>query len=146
MAASFPEGDDAALAFEMRAAQPFTLALRRPSWAGEGFAVRVNDQDVATLPAAGSYCEITRTWRSGDRVTLALPKRLRLERLPDNPRKGVIMWGPLVLAGDLGAAPPVAACTGRDHSHRARRALSRLVHLDLRTGQAIERGTYRSAR
>jgi hypothetical protein len=72
--------------------------------------------------------EITRTWKSGDRVALTLPKTLRLERLPDNPptrpegrsgetapklapraeagaRKAVVMWGPLVLAGDLGAAP-----------------------------------------
>jgi len=27
---------------------------------------------------------------------------LRLEPLPDNPRRVAILWGPLVLAGDLG--------------------------------------------
>ena len=57
------------------------------------------------LPSPGSYVEINRTWKSGDAVSIALPKTLRIERLADNPTKGVVMWGPLVLAGDLGAAP-----------------------------------------
>jgi hypothetical protein len=35
-------------------------------------------------------------------VNLTLHKTLRLEPLPDNPRRVAIMWGPLVLAGDLG--------------------------------------------
>jgi hypothetical protein len=46
--------------------------------------------------------EIKRMWKSGDTVELALPKTLRLEPLPDNPRRVAILWGPLVLAGDLG--------------------------------------------
>jgi hypothetical protein len=46
--------------------------------------------------------ELKRTWNSGDTVELTLPKTLRLEPLPDNPRRVAILWGPLVLAGDLG--------------------------------------------
>jgi hypothetical protein len=34
-----------------------------------------------------------------------LPKTLKLDRLKDNPKKAAVLWGPLVLAGDLGAAP-----------------------------------------
>ncbi len=41
----------------------------------------------------------------GDEITLALPKTLKLDRLSDNPKKAAVLWGPLVLAGDLGAAP-----------------------------------------
>jgi hypothetical protein len=33
-----------------------------------------------------------------------MPKTLRKEALPDNPNRFAVMWGPLVLAGDLGAA------------------------------------------
>lgn len=105
MATTFPEGDMATMTFELRAPRAFTLAVRRPSWAEEGFGVRVNGVALAKLPAAGSYVEITRTWKSGDAVALALPKTLRLERLADNRKKGAVMWGPLVLAGDLGPAP-----------------------------------------
>jgi DUF1680 family protein len=104
MDTSFPEGETATLTLDVRTPKPLTLALRRPSWAGDGFEVRVNDRTVAQK-LQGGYVEITRTWNSGDKITLALPKTLRLDRLKDNPTKAVVMWGPLVLAGDLGSAP-----------------------------------------
>ena len=98
----FPEGESATLKLTLKSRKDFTLALRRPFWAGEGFSVKVNGEAVKDLPKAGSYVELKRTWKSGDTVTLVLPKTLRLEPLPDNPRRVAIMWGPLVLAGDLG--------------------------------------------
>src|SRR6185369_8421280 len=54
-----------------------------------------------------SYLEIARTWKTGDKVSLTLPKALRLEPTPDNAKRTAILWGPLVMAGDLGAVPPV---------------------------------------
>jgi DUF1680 family protein len=102
MDTTFPEDDAATLKLTLKAAKQFTLALRRPSWAGEGFAVKVNGQAVKQLSAPGTYVEIKRKWKSGDTVSLALVKTLRLEPLPDNPNITAIMWGPIVLAGDLG--------------------------------------------
>ena len=61
---------------------------------------------MKSVSAPGTYVEVARTWRTGDLVELALPKALRLEPLPDNPSRVAIMWGPLVLAGDLGPVPP----------------------------------------
>src|SRR6185436_19579621 len=77
MATSFPEGGTADLKLDLRAPKSFTLALRRPSWAGDGFEVRVNNKTVAQQLRAG-YVEITRTWQPGDEVSLALPKALTL--------------------------------------------------------------------
>ncbi len=105
MATGFPEGEAASLSLEMRKAKAFTIALRRPFWAGEGFAVKVNGKPVADIGPAGTYVMIRRIWKSGDRIEWTLPKALRLERLPDNPRRAAILWGPLVLAGDLGPIP-----------------------------------------
>jgi DUF1680 family protein len=104
METSFPEGDTAALTLDLRAPKSFTIAFRRPSWAGDGFEARVNGKKVAERLRSG-YVEITRSWMPGDEITLALPKSLKLERLKDNPKKAAVLWGPLVLAGDLGAAP-----------------------------------------
>ncbi|HEX6162081.1 MAG TPA: beta-L-arabinofuranosidase domain-containing protein [Vicinamibacterales bacterium] len=104
MATSLPEGDSAYLTLDLRQAKSFTLALRRPSWVADGFEVRVNDRRVAQQLRAG-YVEITRTWQPGDEISIMLPKSLRIDRLADRPSKAVVMWGPLVLAGDLGAAP-----------------------------------------
>ena len=102
MNTSFPEGDSATVNFTMQRPKSFTLALRRPSWAGDGFAVKVNGKSVVTLARPGAYVEIKRTWKTGDSVSLVIPKSLRLEGLPDNQRRAALMWGPLVLAGDLG--------------------------------------------
>ena len=102
MATDLPEGDTATLTLDPAAPCLFTLALRRPSWCGEGFAVSLNGEPVKALPNPGSYVELKRTWQPGDRVVITLPKTLRLEPLPDNPRRAALLWGPLVLAGDLG--------------------------------------------
>jgi hypothetical protein len=101
----FPEGERATLAVSLAAPRRFTLALRRPAWAGDDFAVSVNGEPVAALPAPPAYVELDRTWKDGDRVAVALPKALRLEPAPDNPRRVAILWGPLVLAGNLGLEP-----------------------------------------
>lgn len=102
MSTTFPEGDTASLKLTLPRPKSFTLALRRPSWAGEGFAVKVNGTSIGTLAQPGSYVELKRTWKTGDSVSLVLPKTLHIEALADNNRRAALMWGPLVLAGDLG--------------------------------------------
>ncbi len=128
----FPEGESVTITLALQSSREFTLALRRPRWAGEGFSVKINGEALAEdlitdnrIAAYGRqvdnileldqgqqfakrpsyYVELKRTWKSGDTVELSLPKTLRLEPLPDNPQRAAILWGPLVLAGDLGPAP-----------------------------------------
>jgi uncharacterized protein len=99
---NFPLGASASVKIRTRTPKEFTLALRRPSWAGDGFSVKVNGKSLGDLPPADSYVKITRVWHQDDTVDLNLPKVLRKEPLLDNPGRMAIMWGPLVLAGDLG--------------------------------------------
>ncbi len=123
----FPLGDQATLKFALPSPKTFTLELRRPYWAGEGFAIRVNGKALSAddlrnpvpndhgggrqprrrdgqppVPEPGYFVDINRTWQSGDTVEVILPKTLRLEPLADNTNRVAILWGPLVLAGDLG--------------------------------------------
>lgn len=102
MESDFPEGQNASLKIELATPEKFTLLLRRPSWAGAGFAVSLNGKVLKTAAPPGSYIEVNRWWKNGDRINLTLPKSLRLEAVPDNPRRAAVLWGPLVLAGDLG--------------------------------------------
>jgi DUF1680 family protein len=104
METNFPEGESALMVLALHRPRQFTLMLRRPSWAGAGFRVAVNGRDVA-VSAPGSYVEVKRTWRRGDTISLELPKVLHEEATPDNPNRAALMWGPLVLAGDLGPEP-----------------------------------------
>ena len=102
MQTNFPEGDSASLKISTRRPKQFTLALRRPSWADKGFMLKVNGVTWKDVSAPGSYVELKRRWQTGDTVSIVLPKALREEPLPDNKNRVALMWGPLVLAGDLG--------------------------------------------
>jgi DUF1680 family protein len=124
----FPDGESAKIKLTLNTPKELTLAVRKPYWVGEGFSVKVNGEAVTKdansstarqegsggrrfgraegrpeAMKAGSYVDIKRTWKSGDVVEVKLPKTLRLEPLPDNQKRVALMWGPLVLAGDLGA-------------------------------------------
>jgi DUF1680 family protein len=136
MDTDFPEGESARLVLTLQSPKEFTLALRRPYWVGEDFAVKINGQAVSKdviaplrdvpesgrrvtnrhLQRPGSYVGLKRVWKGGDTVSLTLHKTLRLEPLPDNPRRVAIMWGPLVLAGDLG--PEERRGRGRSNQYR----------------------------
>lgn len=98
----FPEGESVKMKVTLRSPKKFTLALRRPSWAGAGFAVKINGEQVPEVPPPGNYVELSRRWKNSDTVELVLPKTLHEEPVPDNPRRVALMWGPLVLAGDIG--------------------------------------------
>ena len=123
MQTGFPEGDSATFKISLPSPKALTLSLRRPGWADSGFSVRVNGEEVKNLPRPLSYVDLRRTWKSGDLVEVSLRKALRLEGLPDNPRRAAILWGPIGLAGDLGpeegfeawkpGAVPVLVAAGR---------------------------------
>ncbi|MBA4105932.1 MAG: ATP-binding protein [Pirellula sp.] len=57
--------------------QPFALKFRIPGWC-DGATLSVNDEAVAGKLASGSYAELRRAWKVGDRVTLNLPMPPRL--------------------------------------------------------------------
>ena len=45
---------------------------------------------------------LTRQWQEGDRIEAVYPMQVRIETTPDNPGKGALLYGPLVLAGERG--------------------------------------------
>jgi len=79
-----------------------TLAVRHPTWVKGGIEVEINGKKEAVDSKPGTYAKIRRTWNSGDTVTVRLPMVLHTEAMPDNPKRIALMYGPLVLAGDLG--------------------------------------------
>jgi DUF1680 family protein len=91
---------DNVIEFELRTPTPqqFSLALRIPAWAGKGTMIEVNGRRFASSVKPGRFFDITRTWRDGDRVTLALDMGLRLEPVDDkHPNLLAVMQGPLAL-------------------------------------------------
>ena len=65
----------------------------------------------------GTYAEIRRVWSKGDVLTVTIPMAVRAEPMPDDPRKVAFLYGPVVLAGDLGPEPQSASVPySQDHS------------------------------
>jgi len=118
MNTEFPLGETATLKLNLDAPRKFTLLLRKPSWAGTGFGVKVNGvpvpKDSLDASSIANYVGVLHTWKDGDTVDVALPKRLHMEPLPDNPNRVAILWGPLVLAGKLGAEDNPSQAGGKD--------------------------------
>ncbi|MFJ2114814.1 beta-L-arabinofuranosidase domain-containing protein [Streptomyces sp. NPDC087850] len=75
----------------------FELRLRVPSWATRGFQVTVNGRAVSGTPVPGSYFGVSRTWRAGDTVRIALPFRLRTESALDDRGLQTLFYGPVNL-------------------------------------------------
>jgi DUF1680 family protein len=99
----FPEADSTALVVSVDRPMPLAIRLRIPEWTGSRGSVKVNGKTLEASPSPGSYFTISRTWNDGDRVELELPMRLHIEAMADDPKIQAVMYGPLVLAGDLGS-------------------------------------------
>ncbi|MDE1940031.1 MAG: glycoside hydrolase family 127 protein [Alphaproteobacteria bacterium] len=100
---NYPFADTIQLKFTARDCHsPLTLALRVPSWCTEP-ALQINSQVVDIRVDAG-YLHVRRAWKAGDVLSLTLPRRLRLEPTLDDETTVAMLYGPLVMAGDLGPA------------------------------------------
>ncbi len=107
----FPKSDTTSLRFNCQKPVRLALKIRYPYWAQKGLAVSVNGQKEPVEGKPSSYITLDRTWKTGDVVNVTIPKTLRLETMPDNPNRVAVMYGPLVLAGDLGAVETADADT-----------------------------------
>jgi hypothetical protein len=99
----YPFGDEVDIEIaERKSREPLTLALRIPAWCKEP-QLKLNGQP-ADVRIENGYARIRRVWTREDKVVLTLPRTLRIEPTPDDPNTIALMYGPLVLAADLGPA------------------------------------------
>lgn len=102
METAYPFDQTVELVVEAADANPFTVALRIPSWC-KSPALALNGKPMP-LAAEDGYARLQRRWQAGDRLTLTLPMALRTEPTPDDPTTVALLYGPVVLAADLGPA------------------------------------------
>jgi uncharacterized protein len=94
----YPTVGETSLKLAMDRPERFSVALRIPAWAGKGTTVAVNGKAADVTMKPGSWAEIDRTWKSGDRVELSLDMPLRLVPLDAQHRNLVaLMRGPVTL-------------------------------------------------
>lgn len=98
---AFPEEETTTLTIQAKQPVKTTIYLRYPSWS-QKVAIHVNGKRVQVKQKPGSYIAITRQWKEGDRIVATYPMEMQLEKTPDNPQRGALLYGPIVLAGELG--------------------------------------------
>jgi len=79
------------------------LRLRIPGWLQSAPTVKLNAKALDASATTGSYLTVRRVWKAGDKVEMRLPMHLHVEAMADDPQMQAFLYGPLVLAGDLGA-------------------------------------------
>jgi len=90
---------DSQMRLDVTASRPaeFSVFLRIPAWA-QGAALAVNGKRETRELAAGSFAEVRREWKTGDRVELELPFATRLVAVDaQHPDIVALATGPLVL-------------------------------------------------
>lgn len=95
---SYPYANETSLELKMDRAERFVIAVRVPAWAGAGTEVRVNGKAAGVTARPGSWAEIEREWKNGDRVEFSLEMPLRLAPIdPKHPNLVALLQGPLAL-------------------------------------------------
>ena len=85
----------------------FGIYLRIPSWT-KAASVSVNGKRQSMELKPGTFANLHRQWKTGDRIELHLPISTHLEAIdPQHPGIVALMYGPLVLFAVTNAAPSV---------------------------------------
>ncbi len=100
----FPEEDTVRLRLRGDPTRLTTLKIRHPAWAAASPALRLNGARQPLNRDPDGYLTLRRAWRDGDLVEVRFPMALRTEPLPDDPQVVALLYGPIVLAGELGRA------------------------------------------
>jgi len=91
----------------IKTSRPIARAIhvRIPGWTTDGAQVKINGRTLEAVADRGSYLAIRRVWQDGDTISVALPMELRQETLLGDDSVAAVLYGPLVLAADLGSGP-----------------------------------------
>ena len=79
------------------------MRIRVPYWANQGVTAKINGKPMNVTSEPGSYLAIDRKWENGDKLEITIPMSLHTHPMPDDNSIVAMMYGPLVLAGQLGS-------------------------------------------
>jgi hypothetical protein len=95
---SYPNTGETALQLKMDRAESFSIALRIPAWAGKDTSIHVNGKAANLALQPGTWAQLDRTWKDGDRIELFLDMPLRLVPIdPQHPDVVTLLHGPVAL-------------------------------------------------
>ncbi len=140
---SYPASDTTTLTVTGSVTGSWTMRIRIPAWAsGATVAVNGTAQSIATTP--GTYANLTRSWTSGDTVTVQLPMAVTVRASNDNANVVALTYGPAVLCGNYGSTS-LSALPSLTTSTVTRTSTSSLAFTATANGATVNLGPFYDA-
>ena len=103
---SYPTGNLTTLDLELSESRSFSVYLRVPGWAGPNTSISVNGKRLNNAISAGSFHQIKRSWKTGDKIEFEIDQRIRTEAADaQTPHRLAVLRGPQVMFALTGAPP-----------------------------------------
>ncbi|KAL5425769.1 hypothetical protein PMIN04_002382 [Paraphaeosphaeria minitans] len=138
---TFPASDTTTLT--VSGSGTWAMKIRIPSWTS-GATIAVNGATQSITATPGSYATLSRSWTSGDVITIKLPMKLRIVPANDNKAVAALAFGPTVLCGDYGSAK-LSANPKLDLASVKRSGTSELKFTGTADGKAVNIGPFYEA-
>lgn len=103
--ANLPSDKTITFTFETPTQQTLDVQVRKPDWSAT-VSVKVNGTEVRATTQPDGYIKISRTWKNGDVLEIALDPTLYTVPMPDNASRQAFFYGPVMLAAKLGVEEP----------------------------------------
>ena len=100
----YPVSGNISLKLVLAKEEQLKVRIRIPLWS-QNSVLTVNGQPVENV-VPGKFAEISRTWKSGDEISLAVDMRGRIVHMGELPENLAIVRGPIVLTRDARLGTP----------------------------------------
>ena len=97
----FPDADTSNFTLKLARPTQMALVIRHPAWSPD-MTIAVNGKAQPIAATGNGYQTVSRQWSDGDTIEVRLPMQLHTEPLHATPQKQAILYGPIVLAANLG--------------------------------------------
>src|SRR6478735_2719289 len=103
---AFPESNKTSITVQTTKPKTFTIKVRQPRWSKDVLQFAVNGSPFTGKLESNGYWSLNRKWSDNDKVEITLPAHIYSETMPDNQNRVALLYGPIVLAGQLGTTMP----------------------------------------
>lgn len=103
---SYPESGATSIIISAKKATEFPVKIRKPWWAKNDAVINVNGKIYKAEKDTNGFLVINKKWNDNDKIDISFEMNLYTESMPDNNNRVALLYGPLVLAGNLGDTVP----------------------------------------
>jgi uncharacterized protein len=102
----FPESNVTTLKFSSAKDQKFPVFIREPKWSAGKVQIKLNGKIITAVKNSAGYLVVDLKSGKTNEIEVSFGMDVHTESMPDNPNRIAFLYGPIVLAGQLGKTMP----------------------------------------